>query len=160
MATNYKTGKPYRVLEGYHIDLALLWKRTERSTYPEIIERLVQLFGEEKRVTQQALQKRILAREKELQKGEVVGKSFESADGLSDEDLLTYLRTQLYMHTYIAASKQDVNEMRKSADTLLKVLRAKKDLLGDDADESDKAAADFLRQIQNIKHENDKALVN
>lgn len=150
----------YRIIEDWQVDLCILWKRAERLTYPEIIDRLVLLFGEEARISQQAVQKRILSREEKLKAGNVIGKSFESADGLSDEKLLDFMRTQLYMHTYIAASKQDVNEMRKSADSLLKVLRAKKDLLGEDADESDKAAADFLRQIQNITKDNANELVN
>jgi hypothetical protein len=142
----------------WQIDLAILWKRVEKLTYPEIVERLVQLFGEEVRVTEQAVQKRILHREKQYQNDNVIGKRFESAESLDDETLLNWMRSQLYMHTYAAASTNDAAEMRRNADVLLKVMRAKKDLVAPEQDESDKAAAEWLKQIQGIAEDNQKVV--
>lgn len=152
------TKKPFRKVQPYQIDLVILWKRVEKLTYPECVERLVQLFGEEVRVTEQAIQKRLLHREKQYQNNSVIGKRFESAEGLDDETLLNWMRSQLYLHTYAAAATNDAAEMRRNADVLLKVMRAKKDLVSPEADESDKAAAEWLKQIQGVAEDNQRVI--
>lgn len=121
---------------------------TERLTIPEIIDRLAKIYQDENlRVLPEALRKRMKRRREEVG-GEVTASlsSFPDAASLSDEDILAWLRTHIYIHLRAAINSQDVNEARKTTDVFLRVLKAKKDLVG--ADDSDKEAEAFLKTIR------------
>lgn len=151
------TGK-FRILMDYMIDMALFWQAEEGLTIPECLERIVHLFGEDKRVSVQALHKRMKTRKAKLRNETFLGRAFEVADGMSDEDLLNWMRSQLHLHLYVAVKNQDPAEIRRNSDTLLKVLRAKKDLLGAGEDDSDKAFKEFADKFEELAKANMKAV--
>lgn len=141
MAKNRKT------LQDFHIDLAIYWTEVEGLTLSQIVDRFVAYFGEELRVTYSALSQRIQRRKRDFELGIKPTKAMPNPEDLTDTSILDWFRALLYEEVYIAKSKSDTNELRKSVDTALKVMRAKKDLTNSESDE-DKAAQKLLKEIQ------------
>lgn len=158
MNDNQLTGKisKFRKLAPWQIDLAIIWKRNEGLTFPEIIDRMVSLFGEDAKITPNGLKKRIMRREANWKSGKVRGRIFEDANKIDDSSLLDWMRSELYLRVYLAAAANNFSEITRGADTLLKVMRAKKELLQSDESEEDKKINEMLKAFQQVTKENDE----
>lgn len=145
MTETKKTRK--RKLQDFHIDLVIMWRSTEGLSYSECLERLVKLFGEEVRTSKQNLIIRAGTRLKKLERGEVPLR-IKELDSLSNEDLLTWLKTLIYYQVHSAQAKNNPKELRANAEVMIKILRAIKDLSGDEQEDQLSAMDILLKELR------------
>lgn len=137
-----------KVLQDYHVELAIYWQDVEGLTLSQINDRLITYFENYEGVSEAALSQRINRLRKDKSYGIKSKKSIPNPASLTDSDLLDWLRALMYEEVFIAKAKSDSIAIRKSADSMLKVLRAKKELTSIESDD-DKAAKQLLKEIQN-----------
>jgi hypothetical protein len=147
---------PKRKLEDYQVDLVILWVDQEKMTYPKCIERLVSMFGEDVRVTVNGLMNRVHQRREFYNSGMVAGNNLLSMDKLDDKSLLDWIQAAMYRYTYSSVAADNVPEIRRNVDTLLKVIKMKRDIAGSSDEDAEKEAQEFLEKIRSF----DKASLN
>jgi TusA-related sulfurtransferase len=136
-----------RRLPDYFIDLVIAWRSLEDMSYAECVERIVKLFGAEKRVTPQNLNIRVKRRLAKLERGEVPLK-VKNPNDLTNEELLDWFKALMYYQVYSAQAKNDSKSLRQNIETSIKIMRAKVDLAGGTEEEELSAMDKLLKELR------------